>query len=185
MRQYIAWDDVAQILEVLGSELGKHEELGQNDGTCAVYQLAIGGQEAVDRHDSWCLYLALWGILQVLGSRKALAGVVPTITGSCEDFRRAARVTGQLMPRGTTPLPGDIGLVVNTATDHAHHAFTVSKSRTTLEGNSNDTGGSNGDGEYMRDSRWGPADPCTHGGTNHYELVRLTDPTDPPPAWLL
>ena len=54
----------------------------------------------------------------------------------------------------------------------------------TTEGNSNDTGGSNGNGTYERDARWGPNDPAVHGGVNHYELVRLTDPSISPPDWL-
>lgn len=194
MKQYVAWEDVAKVREILADEQGKHEERGQNDGSCEKYQRAIGGEEAVDRHDSWCLYFVLWGYLQVFGLLAVLRQLVPTITGSCEQFRQAAKKTGRLMPIGTAPLPGDIGLVVaGVGTDaHAHHAFLVATREpenpgagiTTEEGNSNNTGGSNGDGAYVRDKRWGPTDPCLHGGVNHYELVRLTDPDLPCPEWL-
>jgi hypothetical protein len=76
------------------------------------------------------------------------------------------------MPVGTAPQFGDIGLVVNTAANHAHHAFFVGDgpgeddSMETLEGNSNDTGGSNGDGAYRREKRWGERSrACTGGQT--------------------
>lgn len=191
MRVYLAWDDVPKLLQIAAGEDGRHEEQGQNSGTCAVYQRAIGGEEAVQRRDSWCLYFVLWCLLDLLGHEMpALRQLVPKVTGSCEEFRKAARAKGQLLPVGTSPLPGDIGLVVHTAQDHAHHAFLVSRGHImghgvpTIEGNSNNTGGSNGDGTYERDARWGPADPCIHGGQNHYELVRLTDPSIPAPEWL-
>ena len=185
---YLAWEDVPKLLAIAAGEDGKHEENGQNDGTCAKYQRAIGGQEAVDRHDSWCLYFVLWCFLALVGEDMAqLRGLVPAVTGSCEDFRQAARRRGRLLPRGTAPLPGDIGLVVNTALDHAHHAFLVGQGRVgngavpTIEGNSNDTGGSNGDGTYERRARWSATDPAVHGDMNHYEIVRLTDPALPCP----
>lgn len=188
---YLSWDDVPSLLQIAAGEDGKHEENGQNRGTCAKYQRAIGGEEAVQRADSWCLYFVLWCFLQLVAEDMAqLRGLVPAVTGSCEDFRQAARRCGRLLPVGTKPLPGDIGLVVNTAANHAHHAFLVGQGAVasggvpTDEGNSNDTGGSNGDGAYERTARWGPNDPAVHGGLNHYELVRLTDPTVPPPEWL-
>lgn len=193
MRVFLAWEDVPKVRAILSDERGLHEERGQNDGSCEKYQRAIGGEEAVQRKDSWCLYFVLWGFLElVAGEMRALRFLVPRVTGSCEEFRRAARANGQLMPVGTAPLPGDIGLVVHTGTDHAHHAFFVGTAEpenpgvgiTTAEGNSNATGGSNGDGAYVRDKRWGPGDPCTHGGKNHYELVRLTDPSIPRPEWV-
>jgi hypothetical protein len=188
---YLDTHDVPSLCQIAAGEDGLHEELGQNKGTCSKYQLAIGGQEAVDRSDSWCLYFVLWCLLELVGEdRHQLHQLVPAVTGSCEDFRQAARKRGALMARGSAPEPGDIGLVVNTDANHAHHAFLVGRvwykdgSRGTIEGNSNNTGGSNGDGVYERTKRWGINDPCTHGGLNHYELVRLTDPSLPSLPWV-
>lgn len=190
---FLDYPDIPKVTAILADEVGTHEEHGPNDGTCATYQRAIGGEEAVQRHDSWCLYLVLWGLLQLVGARVMLAQLVPAVTGSCQDFRLAARRRGQLLPIGTAPRAGDIGLVVRAEDDHAHHAFWLATSRaenagaglTTIEGNSNNTGGSNGDGTYTRDKRWGASDPATKpGASNRYELVRITDPTIPVPAWL-
>jgi len=188
---YLAWEDVPKVRQIAADEAGMHEEHGPNDGTCAIYQRAIGGEEAVQRHDSWCLYFVLWCFLQLLAEdMRQLRFLVPQVTGSCEDFRRAARSRGQLLLVGTVPLPGDIGLVVSRATGRAHHAFLVAATaaengeNATIEGNSTNTGGSNGNGTYTRDKRWGRADPAIRpDGANRYELVRLTDPAIPCPDW--
>lgn len=170
-------DAITDLVQVLIAERGTHEENGPNDGTCLKYQRVTGN----GRGDSWCLSFLMWGVLQVVGAMQALGEVVGIVTGSCEQLRQVARSRGQLMPVGTEPQSGDIGLVVNTAQDHAHHAYLVEGrsgmdgSRETIEGNSNDTGGSNGDGTYVRNSRFGPTDPCMrHGAKNHYELVRIS-----------
>lgn len=172
----LSWDTIKDLNAILVAELGKHEEKGPNAGTCEKYQRVTGNGPG----DSWCLSFLMWGVLQVVSTMEALRQVFGTVTGSCEDLRRVARQRGQLMPVGTAPQMGDIGLVVNTAQNHAHHAFYVKdgpgedESMETIEGNSNDTGGSNGDGTYRREKRWGADDPCVHGGQNHYELIRIS-----------
>jgi hypothetical protein len=172
----LSWDTLRDLKATLVAELGKHEESGPNEGTCLKYQRVTGNGPG----DSWCLSFLMWGVLQVVGVMDSLRTVFGIVTASCEDLRQIARKRGQLMPIGTPPQFGDIGLVVNTAEHHAHHAFFVGDgpgeddSMETLEGNSNDTGGSNGDGAYRRQKRWGPDDPCVHGGLNHYELVRIS-----------
>jgi len=68
------------------------------------------------------------------------------------------------------PSYGAIGLVIDTQADHAHHCFLVTNdpeadgSFTTVEGNSNDNGSSNGDGVYLH-HRGGPSDHV------HYEFI--------------
>lgn len=170
-------DSIADLTQVLIAELGTHEENGPNDGTCAKYQKVTGNGKG----DSWCLSFLMWGVLQIVGILSALREVFGIITASCEELRQISRKREQLMPRGTPPMTGDIGLVVNTLQNHAHHAFYVEGgsgmdgSQETIEGNSNDTGGSNGDGTYVRNSRFGPNDSCMKpGATNHYELVRIS-----------
>lgn len=171
----LSWDAIADLKKVLVGELGTHEENGPNIGTCHKYQAVTGNGDG----DSWCLSFLMWGVLQIVGTKPALRDVFGIITASCEDLREIARRREQLLPIGTPPQLGDIGLVVNTATNHAHHAFLVGDgpgeddSMETIEGNSNNTGGSNGDGAYRRQKRWGPDDPCVHGGQNHYELIRV------------
>jgi hypothetical protein len=172
----LSWDAIATLARFLVDELGTHEENGPNDGTCLKYQLVTGNGKG----DSWCLSFLMWGVLQVVSTRDALRQVFGIITGSCEELRQVARKRGQLMPVGTAPQLGDIGLVVDTAADHAHHAFFVKDgpgeddSMETLEGNSNDTGGSNGDGAYRRQKRFGVNDPTMQpGAKNHYELIRI------------
>lgn len=172
----LSWETLKDLKAALVAELGKHEEKGPNVGTCEKYQHVTGNGPG----DSWCLSFLMWGVLQVVGAMEALRQVFGIVTASCEELRTIARQRGQLMPVGTAPQFGDIGLVVNTAANHAHHAFFVGDgpgeddSMETLEGNSNDTGGSNGDGAYRRQKRWGPDDPCVHGGQNHYELIRVS-----------
>lgn len=171
----LAWNAINDLKQTLVGELGTHEERGPNKGTCHKYQVVTGNDDG----DSWCLSLLMWGVLQIVGGGQALKEVFGIVTGSCEQLREIARKRGQLMPVGTPPQLGDIGLVVNTAENHAHHAFFVGagpgedNSMETLEGNSNNTGGSNGDGEYRREKRWRTDDPCVNGGQNHYELVRI------------
>lgn len=172
----LSWETLKDLKAILVAELGKHEEKGPNVGTCEKYQRVTGNGPG----DSWCLSFLMWGVLQVVSAMDALRHVFGIVTGSCEQLREIARQRGQLMPIGTAPQFGDIGLVVNTAANHAHHAFFVGggpgedDSMESLEGNSNDTGGSNGDGAYRREKRWGPADTCVHGGQNHYELIRIS-----------
>jgi hypothetical protein len=173
----LSWDAIAELKSVLVAELGTHEEKGPNKGTCHKYQVVTGNGDG----DSWCLSLLMWGVLQIVGAMQALREVFGIVTGSCEELREAARQRGQLMPVGTAPQMGDIGLVVNTAQDHAHHAFGIfdgpgeDNSMETLEGNSNNTGGSNGDGEYRREKRFGDNDPAMQeGATNHYEIIRIS-----------
>jgi hypothetical protein len=173
----LSWDAIAELTQALVGERGLHEEQGQNIGTCIKYQKVTGNGPG----DSWCLSFIMWGVLQVVDTMQALREVFGTVTASCEDLRKTARERGQLLPRGTDPQTGDIGLVVNTEADHAHHAFYVKEgpgedgSMETVEGNSNNTGGSNGDGTYIREKRFGTADPAMlPGGLNHYELIRVS-----------
>jgi hypothetical protein len=173
----LSWDSIAELKQVLVGELGTHEERGPNAGTCHKYQEVTGNDDG----DSWCLSLLMWGVKEIAGSYTALREVFGIVTGSCQQLRDVARSRGQLMPPGTPPQMGDIGLAVNTAQDHAHHAFGIfdgpgeDDSMETLEGNSNNTGGSNGDGEYRREKRFGVHDPAMQDGAqNHYELIRIT-----------
>jgi hypothetical protein len=172
----LSWDAIKTLSRILVDELGTHEENGPNVGTCAKYQRVTGNGPG----DSWCLSFIMWGVLQCVSTMDALRQVFGIITGSCEELRQVARKRGQLMPVGTAPQMGDIGLVVNTEADHAHHAFFVKDgpgeddSMETIEGNSNNTGGSNGDGVYRRQKRFGVDDAAMQdGATNHYELVRI------------
>jgi hypothetical protein len=105
-------------------------------------------------------------------------GLLPRITGSCEEMRQAARYKMLMVPRTEQPAAGDIGVVVNTAANHAHHMFLVEDAPNadgvfpTIEGNSNDNGSANGDGVYERNKRrvggGGPQD--------HYEFIRCFIP---------
>lgn len=174
--RYLTWSEIEQLTEVLRGEKGFHEEQGQNIGSCIKYQRITGNGPG----DSWCLSFVMWGILQVVELRKALLDVVGKITGSCQELVDA-NVNRALMPSKTAPIQGDIGLVVRNSDNHAHHAFLVGPgpgedgSYETLEGNSNATGGSNGDGVYTREKRFGENDPSRDGGggTNHYRLIRI------------
>lgn len=173
----LSWDLVAELSNTLVAEKGKHEEAGPNIGTCRKYQEVTGNGDG----DSWCLSFIMWGVLQIVGTREALRQVFGTITASCEDLRKVARHRGQLLPPGTKPQAGDIGLVVDTQANHAHHAFYIKDGpgefdeMTTVEGNSNDTGGSNGDGTYIRTTRFGSSDSNMRpGARNHYEVIRVT-----------
>jgi hypothetical protein len=173
----LSWDAIADLKKVLVAELGTHEEKGQNIGTCHKYQVVTGNGDG----DSWCLSLQMWAVLQIVSTMQALREVFGIVTGSCEELRQVTRQRGQLLPVGTAPQMGDIGLVVNTAMNHAHHAFWIGDgpgeddSMETLEGNSNNTGGSNGDGEYRRQQRFSVADAAMQpGALNHYELIRVS-----------
>lgn len=173
----LSWSAIADLKKILVAELGTHEEKGPNKGTCHKYQVVTGNSDG----DSWCLSFLMWGVLQIVGTIQALREVLGIVTGSCEQLREVARKRGQLLPVGTPPQLGDIGLVVDTAANHAHHAFLVGDgpgeddSMETLEGNSNDTGGSNGDGAYRRQKRFGVSDPAMQpSANNHYELIRFS-----------
>lgn len=172
----LSWGTISDLKNVLVGELGTHEENGPNDGTCSKYQEVTGNGKG----DSWCLSFLMWGVLQIVSDKQSLREVFGIVTASCEELREIASKRSQLLPIGSAPQLGDIGLVVNTAQNHAHHAFFVGdgagedNSMETLEGNSNNTGGSNGDGAYRREKRWGVDDPCVNGGQNHYELIRIS-----------
>lgn len=86
--------------------------------------------------------------------------------GSCQGLRESARTLGWLLPMGTWPQRGDIGLSIDVSAQarakygrtHAHHAFGVEYSRSsgefdTIEGNTNPDGGSNGYGVFLRSVR--------------------------------
>lgn len=80
-----------------------------------------------------------------------------------------------LMPRGTLPLPGDIGLVIDAPKDHAHHTFLVTVEKLadhrfgSFEGNTNPGGGREGYGCFDRTTR-------RMGGLTVYEFIRLPWP---------
>jgi hypothetical protein len=92
--------------------------------------------------------------------------------GSCQGLRNEAAKLGWLMKRGTLPLKGDLGLVIDVSKNHAHHIFSVSGDTradhtfNSIEGNTNPAGGSNGYGVFERTSR-------RTNGTNVYEYIRL------------
>jgi hypothetical protein len=174
--RYLSWPEVERLGQILTAEKGTHEESGPNVGTCAKYQKVTGN----DPGSSWCLSFIMWGLLQLLGTRAAVLDCIGKITGGCADLL-AANEGRALMPIGTAPIEGDIGLVVRNSDNHAHHAFYIGSgpgedgSYWTIEGNSNDTGGSNGDGVYTREKRFGINDPGRDGGggSNHYRILRI------------
>lgn len=102
-------------------------------------------------------------------------------SGSCQTLRKRAKALGWLMPRGTTPKKGDIGLVIDTKRDHAHHIFSCStdmkanKTFETIEGNTNPGGGREGYGVFERATR-------RMGGTTTYEFIRLPRKGNPRPG---
>lgn len=157
-------EKVEALIQTAKGEIGTHEENGPNDGTCAKYQ-AVTGNEA---GDSWCLSFVCWCFKQI-----GLLTLLPRVTASCEEMRQAA-IAKSLMV--TWPRAGDVGFVVNTAQNHAHHCYIVegdpatgTKIFPTIEGNSNTDGSSNGDGTYERDKRFvGGGGPI-----NHYEFMRV------------
>lgn len=161
-------DIVNALIQTALGEQGIHEEQGQNIGTCIKYQRVTGNGPG----DSWCASFVCWCFKQI-----GELGVLPRITGSCEELRVAARSKEVLMPIGMLPLPGDIGLVVQNDINHAHHCFIVRSVPDsvgffqTVEGNSNDDGSSNGNGVYALHKRHGVND----GANNHYEFIRLFD----------
>jgi hypothetical protein len=109
---------------------------------------------------SWCCSFQCW----------CLFGVWPNIplrkTGSCQQLRERAKTLGWLLPIGSSPQKGDIGLVIDESAatraklgrDHAHHIFAVSsqwrgglQSFDSIEGNTNPAGGREGYGVFERD----------------------------------
>lgn len=106
-------------------------------------------------------------------------------SGACQITRVRAALLGWLLPRGSKPIKGDQGLLIDVPNDHAHHTFSVSSDLrddgtfSTLEGNTNPAGGSNGYGVFERTTR-------RVGGSSTYEFIRIpraiSVPKPPPPV---
>jgi hypothetical protein len=93
-------------------------------------------------------------------------------SGRCQTTRERAALVHWLLPRGSVPKKGDLGLVIDVPRDHAHHIFSVASdvradnTFNSIEGNTNPAGGSNGYGVFERTTRriW---------GTSTYEFIRF------------
>jgi hypothetical protein len=127
-----------------------------------IFQRFCGGQ----RGDSWCddfqcfCYCGVWPHIPL------------TKSGRCQTTRERASALGWLLPRGTAPQRGDIGLCIDVPKNHAHHIFSVTSEPTaagvfhSTEGNTNPAGGSNGYGVFSRKSR-------SMKLTTTYEFIRF------------
>lgn len=152
-------DESEQVVALLSQQTYVRETDGPNDSPeIREYQRVTGNAPP----DSWCASFIAWGMHYVLGARYSLP-----LTASCQALRMAAAARRILKLH---PSYGAIGLVIDTQADHAHHCFLVTNdpeadgSFTTVEGNSNDNGSSNGDGVYLH-HRGGPSDHV------HYEFI--------------
>lgn len=140
------------------------DEVPSNRGRAvALMQRVTGGSPG----DPWCAdYVAYVGST-VLGARWPLR-----LTGSCDELLADARMKGLVRE---TPQPGDLFLVMKSATDAVHTGFVTSvfgpalrDGFRTAEGNTNDGGGREGTGTYRR-TRGTVAD------TARYVFVRWAD----------
>lgn len=127
---------IDRYIAILRGELGNHEEDGPNRGSCEKYQQATGGKPG----DPWCMDLICWALIQLLGHCPIM------LTGSCEEQHQWAIAHQYLTD---TPRKGCIGLVIDPATDHAHHAYSIVADPDmtgfdTIEGNSNTNGSREG-----------------------------------------
>lgn len=151
-------DETSQVIALLVQQTYVRE-VTPNDSPEIREYLKVTGNEAPA---FWCLAFLMWGIHYVLGDRFTLP-----YTAGCQLLRDAAKKRGMIIGVARR---GCIGLVIDPATDHAHHAFMVtgdpdqSGRYETIEGNSNDNGSRNGDGVYEH-RRGGPGD------TLRYEFV--------------
>lgn len=151
-------DEIAQLITVEHGELGFHEEDGPNKGTCEKYQKATGGVPG----DSWCMDFQEWALIQVL-SRCPLR-----LSGSCEEVREDAIAKGWITD---TPSTGCLFLLIDPVKNHAHHTGLITgdpddTGYPTLEGNTNNTGSSNGDSVCVHHRGSG-------SDTNTYEYIDL------------
>lgn len=144
-------EDQLQALEdTLEAEVGVLEEGGQNCGArINEFQAATGNGPG----DSYCQSFIVWGLKKTLGHSPILA------SGRCQSVREWADGKGWTT---SDPAIHSEGWAVN-GENHAHHTFLVTSDPdesgyfTTVEGNTNDRGDSNGDGVYDR-TRGGPDD---------------------------
>lgn len=143
-------EQLTALEDTLENEVAVREEGGQNRGErIGEYQSATGNGPG----DSYCQSFIVWGLKQTLGHSPILA------SGRCQSVREWA--DGKRLTTGVPALHSE-GWVVN-GENHAHHTFLCTSDPdedgyfTTVEGNTNDRGDSNGDGVYDR-KRGGPDD---------------------------
>lgn len=154
----------ADIVHLIMTELGelKVRELKPNDSPRIRQFQAVTGNAPPD---SWCMSFQMWALLQVFGKDR-----FPPLpkSGSCQAVRDVAKKLGWITK---TPASGDIGLLIDTKRDHAHHTFLVTGRMTgaedfpTVEGNTNPAGGREGYGVF-------PRKRGLHG-TLTYEFIHL------------
>jgi hypothetical protein len=149
-------DESRQVIALLSQQTYVRETEGENNSPeIREYLNACGLTEPAP----WCAAFVCWGMHYVLGDRFTLP-----CTASCEMLREAAKKRGMLIG---TPRYGCIGLLIDTAKDHAHHAFLVTSdpnadgSVDTCEGNTNIDGSREGIGVFLR-QRCGPTDHLTY-----------------------
>jgi hypothetical protein len=128
------------------------EAAGQNNhGRFVEAMLAFCGLKP---GDPWCMAFVSYVGKQLLGE----AWLLP-VTGSCDVTLEYARAHKLVLP---VPVPGCVGLRLKSQSD-ADHAFIVAGvnadgSVATVEGNTNDGGGRDGDG-VLEHTRAGKDDP--------------------------
>lgn len=145
-------DESRQLIELLSQQTYVRETEGENNSPEIREYLKVCG---LDEPAPWCAAFVCWGLHYLLGDRCTLP-----MTASCELLREAAKRRGMIIG---VPRYGAIGLLIDTAKNHAHHAFLCTSDRNddgsvdTCEGNTNTDGSREGIGVFLR-QRCGPSD---------------------------